>query len=64
MMLAFRQSWGRMFTSEKDILDMITSLLPYVSLYVVGDAFGASGLASILRGAGRVLLLPPPALLV
>jgi len=55
-MLIFRNQWGRLFTHEQDMLDMIAALTPFVGLSAIGDALSASALSNILRGAGQRLL--------
>ena len=51
-LVAFRSSWGRLFTDEDDIVDMVASLLPFLAMFVIGDSLGASSLANLLRSAG------------
>lgn len=52
VLLAFRSSWGRAFTTTDDIVEMMASLIPFLAAFVIGDSLGASSLAGILRGAG------------
>lgn len=51
LVFAFRHTWPYWFTTDEDIVALVTSLLPYLCLYVFVDALQSIA-AGVLRGCG------------
>lgn len=55
LLVLFRNSWGRLFSSEEEVIGIVASILPLVALFQLADSLsGATG--GLLRGAGRAPL--------
>lgn len=55
LLVLFRNSWGRLFSSEDEVIGIVASILPLVALFQLTDGLsGATG--GLLRGAGRAPL--------
>ena len=50
--------WGHMFTSDKQVVALISSLMPILGVYVVVDGLQAS-LTGIIKGMGRQRIAGP-----
>ncbi len=50
--VALRGSWGRLFSSDPLIVDMVAKVLPLVAAFILADSLACSSLAAILRAAG------------
>jgi len=49
---SLRHSWGYMFSSDPEIIEIVAQVLPLIAVYICGDALGPGTLSSILRAAG------------
>eukprot|EP01050_Picozoa_sp_SAG11_P006246 SAG11_NODE_477_length_9118_cov_3.513582_8_plen_149_part_00 len=57
LLLTFRAQWARAFSPDsEEAAALIMRCLPFVCLYIVGDAIGIGVLNFVLRAAGRVLV--------
>jgi MATE family multidrug resistance protein len=55
LLVVFRHVWGRMFSSEEDVIAIVAGVLPLVALFQLTDGLsGATG--GLLRGAGKAPL--------
>lgn len=52
LLITFRHQWGRIFSSDPDLIHLIAIILPYVGAFQICDGLCAVG-AGILRGSGR-----------
>lgn len=55
LLILLRRSWGTLFTSEPEIINLVSDVLPLVSAFQLMD--GLSGaMGGVLRGAGKPTL--------
>ncbi|GAA6030860.1 hypothetical protein JCM8097_008911 [Rhodosporidiobolus ruineniae] len=55
LLILLRNTWGRLFTSEPEIIDIVARVLPLLAAFQVFDSLsGAMG--GVLRGAGKPTL--------
>ncbi|KAI5478829.1 Multi antimicrobial extrusion protein family protein [Pseudohyphozyma bogoriensis] len=50
-----RNVWGKLFTSDGEVISRVATVLPLVALFQLGDSVSGCG-GGILRGAGRATL--------
>lgn len=55
MLLLLRHQWGRLFSSEDDVVEVVASVLPLVALFQLPDVLSGST-GWLLRGAGKPTL--------
>ncbi|KAK3809517.1 MAG: mate-domain-containing protein [Benniella sp.] len=51
VLIIFKDSWGRLFIDDVDVVKTVALILPLVSLYQVGDGLAGVG-GGVLRGVG------------
>eukprot|EP01052_Picozoa_sp_SAG31_P028636 SAG31_NODE_2781_length_5095_cov_9.452162_2_plen_301_part_00 len=57
LLYTYRAKWAQAFSPDSDVVAaLIVDCLPYICLYIVGDAVGIGVLNFVLRAAGRVLI--------
>ncbi|CAH1758847.1 10310_t:CDS:2 [Entrophospora sp. SA101] len=52
ILLLLKDSWGYLFTEDKEVIDLVSSILPLCACFQISDAISAVG-GGILRGQGR-----------
>ncbi|CAG8453213.1 5635_t:CDS:2 [Paraglomus occultum] len=52
LLLVCRHSWGYLFTGDKDVVELVASVLPMCAAFQISDALGTVG-GGIIRGLGR-----------
>lgn len=55
VLLAARKDWGRLFSSEPEIIEIVADILPLVTIFQIADGVNAC-MGGLLRGAGRAVL--------
>ncbi|RKO84704.1 mate-domain-containing protein, partial [Blyttiomyces helicus] len=52
ILIAVRNLWGWLWTQDKEVVDLVSILLPLAALFQISDAIGAVA-GGVLRGCGR-----------
>ncbi|CAG8528697.1 14937_t:CDS:2 [Acaulospora morrowiae] len=52
LLLFFKDSWGYLFSNDKEVVELVAKILPLAALFQLSDGIGAIG-SGILRGQGR-----------
>lgn len=51
-LFVFRKKWGYLFSSDEDVVQLVSDVIPLLSLFEIFDSCGAI-VSGILRGCGR-----------
>lgn len=55
LLLVFRRTFGRLFSDDEAVVDLVAAVLPFVAAFQIADGW-AQSCGGVLRGLGRQAL--------